>query len=64
MAQFYTLATKKFGWTKNVLMNQINNKTYEKYLLNQTNFDRTLPEEIKNQASLAIKDEYTFSFLQ
>ncbi|MDR1981246.1 MAG: hypothetical protein LBQ39_06485 [Tannerellaceae bacterium] len=45
-------------------MNQINNKTYEKYLLNQTNFDRTLPEEIKNQASLAIKDEYTFSFLQ
>jgi predicted nuclease of restriction endonuclease-like (RecB) superfamily len=44
-------------------MNQIDNKTYEKYLLNQTNFDRTLPEEIKNQASLAIKDEYTFSFL-
>jgi predicted nuclease of restriction endonuclease-like (RecB) superfamily len=61
--QFYTLATKKFGWTKNVLIHQIENKTYEKYLLNQSNFDRTLPDTIKKQASLAIKDEYTFSFL-
>ena len=61
--QFYTLATKKFGWTKNVLIHQIENKTYEKYLLNQTNFDDTLPEKIKQQAHLAVKDEYTFDFL-
>jgi predicted nuclease of restriction endonuclease-like (RecB) superfamily len=61
--QFYILATKKFGWTKNVLIHQIENQTYEKYLLNQTNFDQTLPETIKNQASLAVKDEYTFGFL-
>lgn len=61
--QFYILSTKKFGWTKNVLLNQIKNKTYEKYLLNQTNFDSTLPLNIKNQAFLAIKDEYTFDFL-
>ncbi|MDR1877510.1 MAG: DUF1016 N-terminal domain-containing protein, partial [Flavobacteriaceae bacterium] len=53
--QFYILATKKFGWTKNVLIHQIENQTYEKYLLNQTNFDRTLPDTIKNQASLAVK---------
>lgn len=61
--QFYILATKKFGWTKNVLIHQIENKTYEKYLLNQTNFEQTLPENIKNQAHLAVKDEYTFDFL-
>lgn len=61
--QFYILATKKFGWTKNVLISQIDNKTYEKYLLNQTNFDQTLPDSIKNQAHLAVKDEYTFDFL-
>lgn len=61
--QFYILSTKKFGWTKNVLIHQIENKTYEKYLLNQTNFDSTLPDSIKNQAVLAVKDEYTFSFL-
>jgi len=36
--QFYILATKKFGWTKDVLIHQVENKTYEKYLLNQTNF--------------------------
>ena len=62
--QFYILSTKKFGWTKNVLLHQIDNKTYEKYLLNQTNFDSTLPEPIKNQAVLAVKDEYTFDFLE
>lgn len=62
--QFYILSTKKFGWTKNVLLHHIENKTYEKYLLNQTNFDSTLPESVKNQAVLAIKDEYTFDFIE
>lgn len=62
--QYYILATKKFGWTKNVLLNQINNQSYYKYLSNQTNFEKNLPKEIKNQASLAIKDEYTFDFLK
>lgn len=61
--QFYILATKKFGWTKNVLIHQIANKTYERYLINQTNFDVTLPEAIRDQAVLAVKDEYTFEFL-
>jgi predicted nuclease of restriction endonuclease-like (RecB) superfamily len=61
--QFYILSTKKFGWTKNVLIHQIENRTFEKYLLNQTNFENTLPEAIQNQAYLAIKDEYTFDFL-
>lgn len=61
--QFYILSTKKFGWTKNVLIHQIENKSFEKYLLNQTNFENTLPEKIKNQAHLAVKDEYTFDFL-
>lgn len=61
--QFYTIATKKFGWTKDVLIHQIENKTFEKYLVNQTNFDQTLPENIKKQAYLAVKDHYTFGFL-
>jgi len=61
--QFYILSTKKFGWTKNVLIHQIENKTFEKYLLNQTNFESTLSETIKKQAFLAVKDEYTFDFL-
>ena len=46
--QFYTISTKRFGWTKNVLIHQIENKSYEKYLLNQTNFDTVLSSNIKN----------------
>jgi predicted nuclease of restriction endonuclease-like (RecB) superfamily len=62
--QFYLERTKQFGWTKNVLIHQIENKTYEKTLLNQTNFDAVLPEHIRSQAKLAVKDEYTFGFLE
>ena len=61
--QFYILSTKKFGWTKNVLIHQIENQTFEKYLTNQTNFDKNLSESIKNQALLVVKDEFTFDFL-
>jgi predicted nuclease of restriction endonuclease-like (RecB) superfamily len=61
--EFYLRATARFGWTKAVLQHQIDNKSYEKYLLNQTNFDATLPAEIKAQAMLAVKDHYTFDFL-
>ena len=61
--QFYIQATKKFGWTKNVLIHQIEGKSYENYLLNQTNFEQNLPESIKNQAILAVKDEYSFDLL-
>ena len=61
--EFYLRATARFGWTKAVLQHQIDNKSYEKYLLNQTNFDATLPAEIKAQAALAVKDHYTFDFL-
>lgn len=62
--QFYLRATARFGWTKAVLQHQIDNQSYAKYLLNQTNFDATLPEEIKAQAALAVKDHYTFDFLE
>jgi len=61
--QFYILATKKFGWTKDILTHQVENKSYEKYLLNQTNFETALPDKIKQQAYLAVKDNYTFDFL-
>ena len=61
--QFYILATKKYGWTKDVLINKIEAKTYENYLLGQSNFDMTLPDSIKNQAILALKDKYIFDLI-
>jgi predicted nuclease of restriction endonuclease-like (RecB) superfamily len=62
--EFYMKMTRKFGWNKNVLIHQIENQTYEKTLLNQTNFEQNISEEIRNQAKLAVKDEYTFDFLE
>lgn len=61
--EFYLRATARFGWTKAVLQHQVDNKSYEKYLLNQTSFDQTLSPEIQAQAVLAVKDHYTFDFL-
>lgn len=62
--EFYLRMTKKYGWSKNVLIHQIENQTYEKSMLGQTNFDRELTPELRAQAKLAIKDEYSFDFLE
>ncbi len=62
--EFYIQMAKRYGWTKRVLTNFIEAQTYEKYLLNQTNFELTVPENRKVQAMLAIKDEYTFDFAE
>jgi len=62
--EFYLRATARFGWTRRVLEHQIDNQTYEKYLLNQTSFDNSLPQAVAAQAKLAVKDHYTFDFLE
>ncbi len=62
--EFYLRMTHKFGWSKNVLLHQIENQSYEKSLLGQTNFDQALTPELRVQAKLAVKDEYTFDFLE
>ena len=62
--EFYIRMTRKFGWTKNVLVYQIENQSYEESLLGQTNFDRALTPELRAQAGLAVRDEYTFDFLE
>lgn len=61
--EFYLRATARFGWTKNVLQHQLDNHSYRQYLLGQTNFDAAVPDSIKAQALLAVKDHYTFDFL-
>lgn len=62
--EFYIKITKKFGWTKDVLINQLEAGAFERYMTNQTNFDKTLPEKYRHQAKLAVKDEYSFDFLE
>jgi predicted nuclease of restriction endonuclease-like (RecB) superfamily len=62
--EFYVRMSRKFGWSRSVLIHQIDNQSYEKTLLGQTNFDKALTPELRAQAKLAVKDEYTFDFLE
>ncbi len=55
--EFYLRMTRKFGWSKSVLIHQIKNQSFEKSLLGQTNFDQALTPELRAQAKLAVKDE-------
>lgn len=55
--EFYIRMTRKFGWSKNVLIQQIENRSYEKTLAGQTNFDRALTPTLlfsKNIGDLGI----------
>lgn len=60
---YYINMTKKFQWSKTLLINAIDNNNYQNALLNQNNFSETLEIEIAQKADLIIKDEYTFDFL-
>ncbi|MDR1183800.1 MAG: PDDEXK nuclease domain-containing protein [Coriobacteriales bacterium] len=62
--EFYIKMTRRYGWTKDVLINNIENKAFEKHLTNQTNFDETVPEKYRLQAKLAVKDDYNFDFIE
>jgi predicted nuclease of restriction endonuclease-like (RecB) superfamily len=62
--EFYIKMTKRYGWTKDVLINNIENHAFEKYLTNQTNFNETVPEKYRLQAKLAVKDDYNFDFIE
>ena len=46
--KFYIRMTRKFGWTKNVLVHQIENQSYETSLLGQTHFDQALIARIED----------------
>lgn len=63
--QFYLSATRKFGWSRAVLLHQIKANAYEcqKTLPAQNNFETTLPEHLFAQAAEALKSEYNLDFL-
>lgn len=63
--EFYLTATKEYGWSRNVLLNQIKAKAYQRALSeNKThNFKTALPEYLSEQADEALKSEYNLEFL-
>jgi len=62
--EFYIRMTIKYGWTKNILIHQIEGETYRRYLGSQTNFDKTLAKKYRQQGKLAVRDSYNFDFLE
>jgi predicted nuclease of restriction endonuclease-like (RecB) superfamily len=62
--EFYIKMCKKSKWSYRILQNQILSKTYERTMINQTNFDTTLADDTRDQAHLSLKDEYSFNFLE
>jgi len=63
--QYYLRATAEMGWSRHVLMLQINAQAYERQALRpkQHNFQQNLPEALAEQADLALKDTYALDFL-
>jgi predicted nuclease of restriction endonuclease-like (RecB) superfamily len=62
---YYLQATARFGWTRNVLLNQIKAGAYERSLAEgkRHNFKVALPEHLAEQAEETLKSSYNLEFL-
>ncbi len=62
---YYLRATAQFGWSRNVLLNQIKAGAYERAVAEQKthNFTRALPEHLAEQADEMLKSRYNLEFL-
>ena len=62
---YYLRATARFGWSRNVLLNQIKAGAYERAVTEQKthNFPLALPEYLAEQADEMMKSSYSLEFL-
>ena len=62
---WYLRATARFGWSRNVLLNQIKASAYERAVTEKKthNFDLALPEHFAEQADEMLKSSYNLEFL-
>lgn len=61
--QWYARATIQNGWSRNVLIHQIDSRLIERQGQASTNFDRALPAAQSELAQQLLKDPYNFDFL-
>jgi len=61
--EWYAQQTIEHGWSRNVLVDQIESKLYHRQGKAIANFDRTLPKLQSELAQQLLKDPYTFDFL-
>lgn len=60
---WYAYQTLKNGWSRNVLVHQIESKLFERTGKGINNFEVTLPKPQSDLAKQAVKDPYVFDFL-
>ncbi|MCW3095203.1 MAG: hypothetical protein JWL77_821 [Chthonomonadaceae bacterium] len=60
---WYVQQTVEHGWSRNVLVHQIESKLYRRQGKAITNFERALPSPQSDLAHQLLKDPYNFSFL-
>lgn len=62
---YYLRATAQFGWSRNVLLNQIKAGAYERAVVEKKthNFPLALPEHLAAQADEMMKSSYNLEFL-
>jgi predicted nuclease of restriction endonuclease-like (RecB) superfamily len=62
---YYLRTTAQFGWSRNVLLNQIKAGAYERAVVEKKthNFDVALPEHLSEQADEMLKNSYNLEFL-
>jgi predicted nuclease of restriction endonuclease-like (RecB) superfamily len=60
---WYAQATLEYGWSRNVLVHQIESDLYGRKGKALTNFDRTLPAPQSELAGQVLKDPYNLDFL-
>lgn len=63
-ALFYVRGTIEFGWSRSVLLHQIESGLYEREGKAISNFKRTLPAPDSDLAQATTKDPYNFDFLE
>ncbi len=61
--EFYIRKTIEHGWSRNVLVHQIESDLYHRQGKAIANFDRTLPAPQSELALQILKDPYNFDFL-
>ncbi|BCD99230.1 PDDEXK nuclease domain-containing protein [Marinagarivorans cellulosilyticus] len=62
-AHFYLASTLQYGWSRNVLIHQIESGLYQREGKAITNFEQTLPPLQSDLAQQSLKDPYVFDFL-
>jgi predicted nuclease of restriction endonuclease-like (RecB) superfamily len=61
--EWYLKAAVEYGWSRNILVHQIEGRLHERQGKALTNFSRTLPAGDSDLAEQLLKDHYNFDFL-